>query len=77
LVFELAKRHVAPLPSEPAAYRALVRAQMVDPNLRARRSRKWKRWERAAATYLWHRRQGVDRDRRSFADVCLRAGDGP
>jgi hypothetical protein len=77
LVFELAKRHVVPLPSESAAYRALVRVQMIDPNLRARRFWKWKRWERAAAMDLWHRRQGVDRVRRSFADVRLRAGDGP
>jgi transposase InsO family protein len=53
LVFELAKRHVAPLPSESAAYRALVRAQMIDPNLRDRRSRKWKRWERAVPMELW------------------------
>ena len=53
LVFELAKRQVSPVPSESAAYRALVRAQMIDPNLRDRRSRKWKRWERAAAMELW------------------------
>jgi transposase InsO family protein len=53
LVFELAKRKVSPLPSESAAYRALVRAQMIDPKLRDRRSRKWKRWERAAAMELW------------------------
>jgi transposase len=53
LVFELAKRNVSPVPSESAAYRALVRAQMIDPNLRDRRSRKWKRWERAAAMELW------------------------
>jgi transposase InsO family protein len=53
LVFELAKREVCPVPSESAAYRALVRAQMIDPNLRDRRSRKWKRWERAAAMELW------------------------
>ena len=47
LVFELAKRGVSPVPSESAAYRALVRAAMIDPHLRDRRSRKWKRWERA------------------------------
>ena len=34
-------------------YRALVRAEMIDPNLRDRRSRKWKRWERAAPMELW------------------------
>lgn len=32
LVFELAKRGVVPVPSESAAYRALVRAQMIDPH---------------------------------------------
>ena len=31
LVFELAKRKVAPVPSESAAYRALLRAGMIDP----------------------------------------------
>ena len=31
LVFELAKRRVAPVPSESAVYRALVRAGMIDP----------------------------------------------
>jgi transposase InsO family protein len=53
LVFELAKRKVAPLPSESAVYRALVRAQLIDPRLRDRRSRKWKRWERGAPMELW------------------------
>jgi transposase InsO family protein len=53
LVFELAKRQVSPLPSESAAYRALVRAGMIDANLRDRRSRKWKRWERGAPMELW------------------------
>ncbi len=53
LVFELAKRGVSPVPSESAAYRALVRAAMIDPHLRDRRSRKWKRWERGAPMELW------------------------
>ncbi|MEZ0054489.1 transposase InsO family protein [Mycobacterium sp. MAA66] len=53
LVHELAKRKVSPVPSESAVYRALVRAGMIDPQLRDRRSRKWKRWERAAAMELW------------------------
>jgi transposase InsO family protein len=53
LVFELARRPVAPVPSESAAYRALVRAGMIDPGVRDRRSRKWKRWERGAAMELW------------------------
>jgi transposase InsO family protein len=53
LVFELAKRRVSPVPSESAAYRALVRAAMIDPSVRDRRSRKWKRWERGTAMELW------------------------
>lgn len=53
LVFELAKRRVGPVVSESAAYRALVRAGMIDPALRDRRSRKWKRWERGAPMELW------------------------
>jgi transposase len=50
---ELAKRQVSPLPSESAVYRALVRAAMIDPAARDRRSRKWKRWERGVAMELW------------------------
>ena len=53
LVFELARRKVAPVPSESAVYRALVRAAMIDPAARDRRSRKWKRWERGVAMELW------------------------
>jgi transposase InsO family protein len=53
LVFELTKRQVSPVPSESAAYRALLRAGLIDPHLRDRRSRKWKRWERAAPMELW------------------------
>ncbi|WP_183517657.1 IS481 family transposase [Mycolicibacterium sp. BK634] len=53
LVFELGKRGVTPLPSESAVYRALVRAAMIDPQARDRRSRKWKRWERGTAMELW------------------------
>jgi transposase len=53
LVFELGKRGVGPLPSESAVYRALLRAGMIDPTVRDRRSRKWKRWERGAPMELW------------------------
>ena len=53
LVFELARRGIAPVPSESAAYRALIRAAMIDPADRDRRSRKWKRWERGAPMELW------------------------
>ena len=47
-----AKRQVVPVPAESAAYRALVRAAMIDPSVRDRRSRKWKRWERGAPMEL-------------------------
>lgn len=53
LVFELTKRQVSPIPSCSAVYRALVRAGMIDPAARDRRSRKWKRWERGAPMELW------------------------
>src|ERR1700728_4770437 len=53
LVFELAKRNVSPLPSSSAVYRALVRAGLIDPSVRDKRSRKWKRWERGAPMELW------------------------
>lgn len=53
LVFELAKRRVTPVPSESAVYRALLRAGMIDPADRDRRSRKWKRWERGLPMELW------------------------
>lgn len=53
LVFELAKRGVGPVPSESAVYRALVRAGLIDPAARDKRSRKWKRWERGAPMELW------------------------
>ena len=37
-----------------AGYRALVRAAMMDPAVRDRRSRKWRRrWERGAPMELW------------------------
>jgi transposase InsO family protein len=53
LVFELIKRQVSPVPSASAVYRALLRAGMVDPTVRDRRSRKWRRWERGAPMELW------------------------
>ena len=53
LVIELAKRGVDPVPSASAAYRALVRAGMIEPAGRDKRSRKWKRWERSAPMELW------------------------
>jgi transposase InsO family protein len=53
LVFELARRGVKPVPSPSGAYRALLRAGMVEPAARDKRSRKWKRWERSAPMELW------------------------
>ncbi len=53
LVFELTKRKVSPVPAESAVYRALVRSGLIDPRLRDRRARKWKRWERGAPMELW------------------------
>jgi len=53
LVLELAKRQVAPVPSASAAYRALLRAGMIEAAGRDKRSRKWKRWERSAPLELW------------------------
>jgi transposase InsO family protein len=53
LVFELGKRGVAPVVSESAAYRALVRLNLIDPAARRPRDRKWKRWERGRPMELW------------------------
>jgi transposase len=53
LVRELAKRGIAAPPSASGAYRALLRAGMIDPADRDRRSRKWKRWERGRPMELW------------------------
>jgi transposase InsO family protein len=41
------------LPSESAVYRCLVRAGLIEPARRRRRSERFKRWERAAAMELW------------------------
>lgn len=53
LVFELAKRGVDPPPSESGVYRALVRLNLIDPDARRPRKRKWRRWERGAPMELW------------------------
>jgi transposase InsO family protein len=53
LVFELAKRGVVPVPSESGVYRALVRLNLIDPDARRPRERKWKRWERGVPMELW------------------------
>jgi transposase InsO family protein len=53
LVFELAKRGVEPVPSAAGVYRALVRLNLIDPDARRPRDRKWKRWERGSPMELW------------------------
>ena len=51
LAFELGKRGVTV--TESAAYRGLVRLNLIDPSERRPRARKWKRWERGAPMELW------------------------
>ena len=53
IVVELARRGVAPLPSESGVYRALTRAGLIEPGARRRRRESWKRWERGAPMELW------------------------
>ena len=53
LVFELTKRGVDRMPSESGVYRALVRLNLIDPDARRPRDRKWKRWERGTPMELW------------------------
>ena len=51
LAFELGKRDLEV--SESAAYRALVRLNLIDPAARRPRDRKWRRWERGTPMELW------------------------
>jgi transposase len=53
IVVELARRGVAPLPSESGVYRALTRAGLIESGGRRRRRESWKRWERGAPMELW------------------------
>jgi transposase InsO family protein len=53
LVHEAARAGVEPVPSRSGIYRALKRADLIDPGARRRRDRKFKRWERAGAMELW------------------------
>ncbi len=52
LVVELARRNIAPLPSESAVYRCLVRAGVITARGK-RRVEHWKRWERGGPMELW------------------------
>jgi transposase InsO family protein len=53
ILAELTRAGVEPLPSESAVYRCLVRAGVIAPVRRQRRSEAFKRWERAAPMELW------------------------
>jgi transposase InsO family protein len=53
LVHEAARAEVQPVPSRSGIYRALKRADLIDPSARRRRDRKFKRWERGGAMELW------------------------
>ncbi len=50
LVLELARRKVAPMPSESAVYRCLVRAGVIDP---VRGRRRLEHWKRGSAASRW------------------------
>lgn len=53
ILAELVRGKVDPVPSESAVYRCLVRAGVIEPVRRRRRSEAFKRWERAAPMELW------------------------
>ena len=53
ILAELARARISPLPSESAVYRCLVRAGVIEPVRRRRRSEAFRRWERAAPMELW------------------------
>jgi transposase len=58
---ELQRRGLVPaavMPSESAVYRCLVRAGLIEPARRQRRSERFKRWERAAPMELWQGHRG-------------------
>jgi len=53
LVHEAARAGVEPAPSRSGIYRALKRADLIDPGARRRRDRRFRRWERGGAMELW------------------------
>ena len=53
ILAELRRCGVDPVPSESGVYRCLVRAGLIAPVRRARRSEAFRRWERAAPMELW------------------------
>jgi len=53
LVHEARRAGFEPSPSRSGVYRALKRAELIDPAARRRRDRRFKRWERGGAMELW------------------------
>jgi transposase len=53
LVHEAARAGIVPVPSRSGVYRALKRAELIDPDARRRRDRRVRRWERGGAMELW------------------------
>jgi transposase InsO family protein len=53
LVHEASRARIEPVPSRSGVYRALKRAQLIDPQARRRRDRRFRRWERGGAMELW------------------------
>jgi transposase InsO family protein len=53
LVHEAARAGIDPVPSRSGIYRALKRAELIDPAARRRRDRRFRRWERGGAMELW------------------------
>jgi transposase InsO family protein len=53
LVHEASRAGLDPVPSRSGVYRALKRAQLIDPQARRRRDRRFRRWERGGPMELW------------------------
>jgi transposase len=53
LVHEASRQGAEPVPSRSGVYRALRRAELIDPNARRRRDRRFRRWERGGPMELW------------------------
>jgi transposase InsO family protein len=53
LLHELARTGVDPLPGRSSIYRALLRANLLEPHKGRRQREDFKRWERARSMELW------------------------
>lgn len=53
LVHEASRAGIDPVPSRSGIYRALKRAELIDPQARRRRDRRFRRWERGSPMELW------------------------